>query len=507
MIIELTEPNPRAYEKEASPLTHGVNRSQSGTGPALCERSPRAVICCSYDCQGHECAQTRALLHKIAPELALLDSRVISLSQKDQHSSVDVSLPHHFSSEAGLSYHIVFQNDITADPTYQLPNPEEISINKVLQRVLDTLLWVNLKLKDRIDHSTSRSLDQNTSHPDTTIDMRKDDSPPDTRDENSPLARPYATSYHGFTSLMNSGLPAVPGNNPYSSEVPPTASSPHRTVSSSGSVFMAPHSPMQVPQPPRSVILPSPSSMNFTSTTNLLPTSSPPNATIQASAQSTFLQDLQHQISVKTIALQTLQREYDSLLQKLERQRIKCATLEKKFEVSDVEINNLTDEKEKLQAQVAAMEQQVKQLQESRDESRRQLVANGAQYMHIMEMANRLQAQSAADKKRWDAEKTGLRQRVKVLEEAMVTGTDSENPSRSSPPSIVLAHGSGAGVSSSAETVNVLRAEVGRLRMRTHALETALQAMKAEGLSIQATGKKLMEAGGKIEQTTRAALE
>ncbi|KAL1612081.1 hypothetical protein SLS60_000304 [Paraconiothyrium brasiliense] len=247
--------------------------------------------------------------------------------------------------------------------------------------------------------------------------------------------------------------------------------------------------------------------MHFPSGATLLPVSPPAAAATQTSAQSALLQDLQHQISVKTIALQTLQREYDSLLQKLDRQRTKCATLEKKFEVSDVEINSLTDEKEKLQAQVAAMEYQVEELQESRDESRRQLVSNGNQYMRIMEMANRLQAQSADDKKRWDAEKMELQQRIKTLEEAMVTGPNSEHPDQSPPSSIVLAHTSGTTNPSSAETINVLRAEIGRLRIRTQTLQTALRTMKEEGQSIQEAAKKLLESGSNMDRATQGVLE
>jgi chromosome segregation ATPase len=263
---------------------------------------------------------------------------------------------------------------------------------------------------------------------------------------------------------------------------------------------------MQASQPMRSAVLPSPSSMHFPRGASLPAVSPPAAAATQTSAQSALLQELQHQISIKTIALQTIQREYDSLLQKLERQRTKCATLEKKFEVSDVEINSLTDEKEKLQAQVAAMEYQVDELQESRDESRRQLVANGAQYMRIMEMANRLQTQSADDKKRWDAEKKELQQRIKLLEEVMVTGTHLEHPGHS-PPSIVLPPDSGTTHPSSAETINVLRAEVSRLRMRTQTLETALHTMKEEGQAIQEAAKKLLDSGSNMERATKDALE
>ena len=271
---------------------------------------------------------------------------------------------------------------------------------------------------------------------------------------------------------------------------------------------MPPQSPMHAPQPLRSAMLPSPSSMSFSNVPNLPPIS-PPASSAQTSAQAAHLQDLQHQISIKTLAFQTLQREYDSLLQKLERQRTKCAALEKKFEVSDVEINSLTDEKEKLQSQVAALEVQVDELHQSRDEARRQLVANGAQYMRIMEMANRLQAQGADDKRRWEIEKGELEQRIRILEEAMVTGneqptTAAHNISGASPSfSAVLPISSN---SSSTETINVLRAEIARLRSRTQSLESALRTMKEESIRIQTAAQQLVESGGKIEEAWSGAL-
>jgi chromosome segregation ATPase len=236
---------------------------------------------------------------------------------------------------------------------------------------------------------------------------------------------------------------------------------------------------------------------------------SPPSAAGQTSAQSAHLQDLQHQISVKTLAFQTLQREYDSLLQKLERQRTKCATLEKKFEVSDVEINSLTDEKEKLYATIATLETQVEEVQQSRDEARQQLVSQGAQYSQIMDMASRIQGQGAEDKKKWEIEKSDLEQRIRLLEEAMVTGgaeqtpSDAENASSASPgaPSRTSVTPS----ASQSETINVLRTEVGRLRSRTQILETALQSMRQESVSIQAAARQLMQSGGKIEEAVQSA--
>ena len=267
---------------------------------------------------------------------------------------------------------------------------------------------------------------------------------------------------------------------------------------------MPPQSPMQAPQLMHTAVLPSPSSLDL-SNPRILPSISPPTtASLQGAAESAHLQDLQHQVSVKTLEFRTLQREYDSLLQRLERQNTTCTTLEKKFEVSDAEVHTLTDEKEKLQAHVISMEGQVEDLQQSRDEARRQLVANGAQYMRIMDMANRLQSQGAEDKKKWGSERTELEQRIRTLEEAMVTGTEHPAPTsdakNTSPVPLV------APSSSQAETINVLRAEVCRLRSRTQTLETALQTMRKESISIQNAAQQLAESGGKLETVAQSAV-
>jgi DNA repair exonuclease SbcCD ATPase subunit len=219
---------------------------------------------------------------------------------------------------------------------------------------------------------------------------------------------------------------------------------------------------------------------------------------------------------VKTLAYQTLQREYDSLIQKLERQRTKCTTLEKKFEVSDVEINTLTEEKEKLQAQVISLEAQVEDLQQSREDARRQLAASSTQYMRILEMASKLQAQGAEDKRRWDGEKADLEQRIRTLEEAMVTGTGrpsaslghaSLSASTGASHAATVPPSSLSSSSSSAETLNVLRAEIARLRSRTQTLESALHTMREESVSIQNAARQLVESSGKIEKVAGMARE
>jgi DNA repair exonuclease SbcCD ATPase subunit len=409
------------------------------------------------------------------------------------------------------SSHTTF-NSCYANTISKLPIFDHLNAKETLALALRIVQGSDLHLQEHLDQQSLRSPDR--SHPlNVRTNMRRNQHHLEEREEQSSPSRQYPGAHYGYPGFAHpSTISEDPRRLPYHGEMGSVASSPYQTVSSPGSSFMPPQSPMQAPQPMRSTILPSPSSLNYPNTSTL-PSISSPSTVGQTSAQSAHLQDLQHQISVKTLAFQTLQREYDSLLQKLERQRTKCATLEKKFEVSDVEINSLTDEKERLYLQVAALEGQVEGLQQSRDEARCRLIENGTQYMRIMEMANRLQGQSAEDKKKWETEKTEMEQRIRLLEEAMVTGTaqlpsQAENPSHASPGenSLVHPHGSATPNASQSETINVLRAEVGRLRSRTQTLETALQTMRRESISIQTAARQLVESSGKLEDVAQETL-
>ncbi|KAF2709499.1 hypothetical protein K504DRAFT_275981 [Pleomassaria siparia CBS 279.74] len=441
--------------------------------------------CCPSDCEGQTCSTARTLMRRLASELILLEIKP--------------------------------------------PEIEHVGTRESLQWALDFVQWTNMKFRNHVEIKIPRSPEQSSVQLEALSNMRRGQHHLEKSEEQSPPARHFPDPQHlqypqhpqhaqshprgysGFThpSAMNEDNRRIP----YANDVMPMANSPHHTASSPGSIFMPPQSPIHALQPSRQGMLPSPSSMNFPNAPNL-PPMSPPSTSLHASPQAAHLQDLQHQVSIKTLAFQTLQREYDSLLHKLERQRTKCATLEKKFEVSDVEINSLMDDKEKLQAQVAVLENQAEDLQQSRDEARRQLIANGTQYMRIMDMANRLQAQGADDKKQWETERSELEQRIKILEEAMVTGTErpageAGHDSSASPPSIILSHNPhlvSATPTSSAETINVLRVEIGRLRTRTQILEAALQTTREESISIQAAARQLVEFGGKIETAAHGAM-
>ena len=152
--------------------------------------------------------------------------------------------------------------------------------------------------------------------------------------------------------------------------------------------------------------LPSPPGIKFTTSAGILPPMSPsvtgPNG---QSAHIAHLQDLQHQLSTKSLAHQILQGEHEKLLAAYSRSQTRCNSLDKKAQVSDTEINNLSEDRMRLQGQIELFEQQVEELQQSRDEAHKQSVANGSQYMQIMAMSSRLQAQSASDLKKWKGDR------------------------------------------------------------------------------------------------------
>jgi predicted nucleic acid-binding Zn-ribbon protein len=223
------------------------------------------------------------------------------------------------------------------------------------------------------------------------------------------------------------------------------------------------------------------------------------------------------------LALQTLQREYDSLLLKLERQRIKSQTLEKKFEVSDAEINSLTDEKERLVGQVQAFETKIEELQVARDEARKMSADSAAQYMKIVEMAGRLQGKGVEDKKLWEKERHSLLKRVAELEGGQLgsaqgshTGSSRHSPEptehQASPirhlsEQISTAHLSRVTSSITQSDETALRQEVLELKKRITALETALKEALEESKAVREAALKLATVGQRLETSASSALD
>jgi len=101
-------------------------------------------------------------------------------------------------------------------------------------------------------------------------------------------------------------------------------------------------------------------------------------------------EDLQNQMTVKTLKIQTLQSENHSIQQKLRQESANYSDLERKFEVADAEIIYLTTEKDRLEQTVLSLEKQVKELEISRNEARKSSSEMASQYLRIVEMAGRL---------------------------------------------------------------------------------------------------------------------
>jgi len=125
-------------------------------------------------------------------------------------------------------------------------------------------------------------------------------------------------------------------------------------------------------QPPNPINLPSPRSLTSSSLGNLFHPISPSSSisadvTAVANAHTAALQ---HDVSIRTLALQSLQSEHNNLLAAFSRSQTRAIALENKHTASDTEINNLSEEKTRLQAQVAELEQTLEEISRSRDEAR-----------------------------------------------------------------------------------------------------------------------------------------
>lgn len=296
-----------------------------------------------------------------------------------------------------------------------------------------------------------------------------DSGPPDDYPRNPPE---HTRSQDQFLSSLESSYPPiVTADEMKRTQLHDRGSdrSPH------GSLVFSPSSPIQSHHSSRT--LPSPPSAHYPP-----PTFSGPShfssATTPA-AHTSHLQDLQHQISKKTLALQTLQREHDQLLAAFSRSQIRCNTLDKKSQVSDHEINSLTEEKIRLQQQVETLEAHVEELVKSRDEVHKQSTADGAQWRQIMAMSSQLQMKGAeearkykVDRDAWEEDREALERRIRDLEagRAAVSAGIGQRDLDADWEDDAL----------NATSMDVMRQEIVRLRRRCADLESMLQDLSGE---------------------------
>lgn len=275
-------------------------------------------------------------------------------------------------------------------------------------------------------------------------------------------------------------LPSPPGRShpsPPSYNIPSPSSLPYPQSLPSANV--APQ------QQPLSTILhplsPTPSSS--------LGTTAGPTTALQAHTAA-----LQHEVSVKKYALQTLQSEHDKLLAALRRSQTRAHTLEEKQVSSDLEVNQLSEERVRLLAQIAELEQTILEVSKTRDEFRQAAVKEGAQYVKIVRMASRLEMMAGEERKDWKRQMAESKAKTEALQSRMQTSSS--------------AHTEGSAETQAAYDgfVEELKLEVQRLRAKCVGYEAAMMNIRAEGQRFGEAVATLGSAGGQILASVDAAI-
>ncbi|KAK6351602.1 hypothetical protein TWF718_004759 [Orbilia javanica] len=200
--------------------------------------------------------------------------------------------------------------------------------------------------------------------------------------------------------------------------------------------------------------------------------------------------DLQHKLSTKTLALETLQKEHDRLLGAYSRQQTRSAAIQKKCSVADAEIVSLSAERDRLQEALDQSESQVQELTEQRDSINKRLVARVREYSSIVQLASQMESLSVAERKKWKDRDTLLRSKIeerdqviKDMQQRLTVTVTSE----------------GAGKSSQSprsdmdpDEIIMLRKENRLLKERTEELEASVGEAKQEVQRMEEIGRMLL---------------
>ncbi|TAQ85893.1 hypothetical protein B7494_g5786 [Chlorociboria aeruginascens] len=328
------------------------------------------------------------------------------------------------------------------------------------------------------------------------------------------------SSYHPSPSLDGSAH-RISSMNPPPAPTRQLPSPPGRSLPSPSSIsFPSPTSSYGISS--QAINLPPPSSLHQSVNTHLPPiTPGHPSET----ALQTHSAALQHEVSVQKIAYSTLQGEHDKLLAALSRSQTRASALEKKFSVSDNEINTLTEEKNSLQAKVLDLERDVSELVKDRDEYRQAAVQEGAQYVEIVKKATQLEKVALEEKLSWNKLKADMERRIASLRvrtgvKDMLPVEDGDSPARNTedPNDAKSPHDHSNEVKIEIiermtshpelqESTKELKEEIQRLRNRCGVVEAALRAVHEESRSMESIVEALSSAGKSIIERSDAALE
>ncbi|TVY35120.1 hypothetical protein LSUB1_G006514 [Lachnellula subtilissima] len=317
----------------------------------------------------------------------------------------------------------------------------------------------------------------------------------------------------------------------------------------------------QLPSPPgrplsspTSINFPSPSAASYRSTSQ--PVNLPPPSSLHQSTLSGYLPQigsgqspesalqahtaaLQHEVSVQKIAFSSLQGEHDKLLAAYSRSQTRASALEKKHNVSDAEIINLTEDKLRLQGQVIELEREVEDLTRSRDQCRQSAVHEGAQYVEIVRRASQLEARTGEERKSWNTLKAEMEKKMEALNRSgskEIVESSNHTPNflmadvmdipaalPEPPPGLKIEPMSEPSssqienqasnevppplVSPNQESAEELSTEIRRLQRRCIEMEDALRTVREESHSMEGIVRALSRAGKTITDKANRALD
>lgn len=260
--------------------------------------------------------------------------------------------------------------------------------------------------------------------------------------------------------------------------------------------------------------LPSPSSMAYppsTAATTVQSAVSPSMSYAPASATSAtsaHIADLQHQVTLKTLALQTLQTEYASLLQRLQRERVKSQAIEKKTSVADRELEDLTQRNEDLADQVRTLETQLEESDRKREAERAAAAKEKEQWGRMLDMGGRLHAKGAEERQRLIEEKTKLARRVALYE-----GEDTQRFDQIQQDLLTRTGGSGSGQEASRPSGAdgsrgslAMRREVARLNTRVDQLVAALKEVTHRSVEMENRARDMAQQNSDVRRIVERAI-
>jgi hypothetical protein len=324
---------------------------------------------------------------------------------------------------------------------------------------------------------------------------------------------PEASSVAMFDRRASIDFPTRNVYSPNPSEAAPQSAYPrHGSPGLSGRPLRPLPSPSSLAYPPSAAASLPPPTVHPGSPAPSYQASSSIHTASTSSATSAHIADLQHQVTLKSLALQTLQSEYSGLLQKLQRERVKSQTIEKKTNVSEQEVNDLTGKNEELSEQVNSLQVQLDDSERRRDSERADATKEKEQWGRMLDMSGRLQAKLAVERQNLVEERDELQQRVRSLEDEIKgrrPGTVDATPTSGSTRQDAGGVRSSAPASQGHTTGDVasLKREVGLLTARLEILIFALQEARRHNEELRDQSLRSTERSDAIAKAIDRALQ